>query len=81
MTVHLRVKGWLTAGTIAIPADVQAALADLVLDLRDQAVEIQRLTRHSTALRALTDAITKHGPDSEQVNDAHRDAVIALKVE
>lgn len=79
MTVHLRVKGWLKPGAV-VPVSVEA-MADLVTEARRLEAENGRLSAHSAALRALLDAITKHGPDSEQVNDAYRDAVIALKVE
>lgn len=81
MSVHLRVKGWLTDGTIAVPPNTVEAMAELVEDVRDLTAENARLTAHSTALRGLTDAITKHGPASEQANDAYREALAALKVE
>jgi len=81
MSVRLRVRGWLTDGTIAVPPNTVEAMAELVEDVRDLSAENARLTAHSAALRAITEAITKHGHGSERANDAYRDALAALKVE
>ena len=74
----MRFKGWQTDGTLKVPAEHQEAIADMAADLRDLTAEKARLGTHSTALRALLDAITRHGPGSEQANDAYREGLRAI---
>lgn len=77
--VHLRAKGWLTSGArIDITAE---AFADAVVAARELYAENEALKAHSAALRALVEAITKHGYGSEQANDAYREGFAALHVE
>lgn len=74
----IRIPGWLTNGTIKVPADTVEAMAELVNTVRDLTAENARLEAHSVALRALVEAITKHGFDSEQANDAYREGLRAI---
>lgn len=79
MTVHLRVKGWITSGQrIDITAE---AFADAVVAARELYAANDRLAAHSTALRHLVAAITKHGTACDAFQDAYREALAALSVE
>jgi len=75
----IRVRGWLTDGTITVPADVQGAIADMAADVRDLKAENDRLAKHSAALRALLRGITE-GMDSDVFRDAYREALLAVQI-
>jgi hypothetical protein len=77
----LRVRGWLTNGTIAVPPDAVAAMADLVADVRDLTAENARLSQHSAALSKLLTTIKTHGTQGDAFADAYREALAATKVE
>lgn len=74
----IRIPGWLTDGTIKVPADTVQAMAELVGTVRDLTVENARLEAHGVALKALVEAITRHGFGSEQVVDAYREGLRAI---
>lgn len=75
----LRVKGWTSDGTLDVPADTLAAMAELVDELRKSVAENATLRRHSDALRALLHAIEKHGVAGEEFADAYRAALAAIQ--
>ena len=75
----IRIPGWLTDGTIKVPADTVQAMADLASAVRDQAARIAELEQRDAAfvalIEAIIEAITKHGFASEQANDAYREGL------
>lgn len=74
----IRIPGWLTDGTIKVPADTVQAMAELAATVRDLTGENARLGRRDVALVALVEAITKHGFGSEQAADAYREGLRAI---
>lgn len=72
------VPGWLTDGSIKLPADTVQAMAELVGTVRDLTAEKARLEKRDAAFVALVEAITKHGFDSEQAVDAYREGLRAI---
>ncbi len=79
MTVHLRVKGWLTAGAV-VPCSPEA-MADLVMEARRMSIENAHLSLHSAALADLVKTINEHGTAGDAFVDSYRAGVAALKVE
>lgn len=77
MTVHLRVKGWLTAGAV-VPCSPEA-MAELVEHGRAQESELERLRPLREAADAWLKAYADHPEDSEECRDAHRALVVAVK--
>ena len=77
MTVSIRSPGWITDGTIRMPADTTQAMAELVGTVRDQAVEIARLKPHESALLGLLKGISA-GMDTDAFRDAYREALVVV---
>lgn len=77
MSVHLRIKGWITPGSV-VPVSPEA-MAEVVRECR-RVVELNdRLTAHSEALQGLLRAIKDHGTSGEEFADAYRVAVVAVQ--
>lgn len=74
----IRLPGWITDGTITVPADTVQAMADLICTMRDLTAENARLEKRDAMFVALVEAITKHGLGSEQAADAYRDGLRAI---
>lgn len=78
MTVSLRIPGWITDGTVKVPADTVQAMAELVGTVRDQAQRISVLEPRDVALRALLKGIAA-GMDSDVFRDAYREALLVVQ--
>lgn len=75
MTVHLRIKGWLTAGAV-VPCSPEA-MADLVEHGRAQEAELERTRPCVAALDALLKALSTGETDSDAFRDAYRAGLLA----
>lgn len=75
----IRVRGWLTDGTIKAPADTVQAMAELAGTVRDQARRIAALETVRDAAEAWLKAYVDHPEDSEECRNAHRALVAAVK--
>jgi hypothetical protein len=74
----LRVPGWITDGTVKVPADTARAMSELVDAVRDHAAEVARLKPHETALAALLKGISA-GMETDAFRDAYREALMVAQ--
>lgn len=77
MTVHLRVKGWLTQGAV-VPCSIDS-MAELVEAGRALMARNAVLEPVLTAAEAWLRAQANHPEDSDECRDAHRALVAAVK--
>ncbi len=77
MTVHLRVKGWLTKGAV-VPVSVDS-MAELVEHGRQQEAELVLLRALRTAVAHWLATYANHPEDSDECRDAHRALMAAHK--
>lgn len=79
MTVSIRIPGWITDGTIRVPADTTQAMAELVSTVRDQEKRIAALEPVLAAAQSWLKVYGNHPEDSDECRDAHRALVAAVK--
>ena len=74
-----RIPGWITNGTIKVPADTVQAMAELVDTVRLLHTQNALLQVARDATDALLKAYMDHGDLSQEFNDAYRAAQVAVR--